>query len=220
MTTWAYEGAAAAGPPLTPGRDEAREWVRSELDPDGPGPLTRFLRWLADLLPEGSGGGDWAQALQALAVVALLVVVAVLVVRFGAVGGRRVTDGRGGAVLDDTDVTADEHRRAAEAAAHAGRWDEAVVERFRALARALQDRGLVPPLPGLTADEVAAAAAARLPDLSARLHRAASLFDEVRYGGAAAGASDDAELKDLDDAVARARPGEPVAVLAAPAVPR
>ena len=78
--------------------------------------------------------------------------------------------------------TAAELRAAADAAAARGDWSTAVLERFRAVVRSLEERALLDDRPGRTAHEAAEAAAARLPARAAELRRAARLFDDVCYG--------------------------------------
>jgi hypothetical protein len=102
--------------------------------------------------------------------------------------------------------TAEEHRRAADAAASRGDWDGALTERYRAIVRGLEERGLLDPRPGRTADEAARDAGARLPDLDHDLRSAARAFDDVRYGGRHADAAADRGLRELDGRVSRARP--------------
>jgi hypothetical protein len=71
--------------------------------------------------------------------------------------------------------------------------------------RSCEERAIIDPRPGRTAQEAANDIGARLPGLAARLHLAAGLFDEVEYGGLSVSASDDRTLRDLDDAVVAAR---------------
>ena len=59
------------------------------------------------------------------------------------------------AVLTEEVVTADELRARAEAALEAGRFEEAVVEGFRAVAVRQVERGRLSDTPGATAHEVA-----------------------------------------------------------------
>src|SRR5690606_995171 len=63
----------------------------------------------------------------------------------------------------------------------AGDWSGAVVLRFRALARALAERGIVDPAPGATVPAFARQAARAFPDAQERLDAAAAAFDDVRY---------------------------------------
>jgi hypothetical protein len=212
--------------PVIPDADTAREWARRELaDPiyhEGESWLVRFLRWLEELLADvarGMGALDPTAAVVTLAVLAIVVTVVVLLWT-GPVRRSRTTRGSG-AVFEDDARTAAEIRASADAAAAAGRWGEAVVERFRAVLRSLEERAVLDERPGWTADEAAAAAGAVLPTCADDLRRASRLFDDVRYGDRPARADDDAWLRVLDRTVAATRPvpradAQPAPVLVAP----
>lgn len=114
---------------------------------------------------------------------------------------------RGEAVFDGSRLrTAAEHRAAAVAAAEQGEWDVAVRERFRALVRALEERSLLEPRVGRTADEAAAEAAVALPSAADLLAAAAGQFDEIVYGGRAASEPAYRLVADADDTVRDAKP--------------
>lgn len=113
-------------------------------------------------------------------------------------------------VLADTTMTATEHRRRANDAAAAGEWKTAVVERMRALARGLEERALLDPRPGRTADELAAEAGRLLPGARELLAAAATTFDAVAYGDRAATSGDYDAIRRADETAAAARPVEPV----------
>ncbi|PWS41256.1 hypothetical protein DKT74_28560, partial [Streptomyces sp. ZEA17I] len=98
------------------------------------------------------------------------------------------------------------HRAAAEAHAAALRWTEAVQERMRAIVRSLEERALLDPRPGRTADEAAAEAGRVLPDHATRLRSAAREFDDVTYGGRAAGQPAYLALRTLDTELDEAKP--------------
>ncbi|ARI54226.1 MULTISPECIES: DUF4129 domain-containing protein [Streptomyces] len=102
--------------------------------------------------------------------------------------------------------SAAQHRAAAEAHAAARRWTEAVQERMRAIVRSLEERALLDPRPGRTADEAAAEAGRVLPDHATRLRSAAREFDDVTYGGRAAGQSAYLALRTLDTELDEAKP--------------
>lgn len=196
--------------PLTPDAGQARRWARDELAQEvyaeaEPGLLSRAVSWLLEQLsrlelPDTPGSRLWLVAL--LVAVAVGVLVALRLA--GPVRLRRRAPV--GDVLGGTTRTAAEHRRAADEAAAAGRWDVAVQERFRAIARALDERALVTLGPGRTADEVAREAAVVLPAHAEELREAARVFDDVRYGGRPAGPAQDERLRRLDTALAAARP--------------
>jgi hypothetical protein len=212
-----------ASVPVEPDRDTARRWAAGELSgseyqASRPNLLARLLTWLMDhlRLPEIHGTGS--------EVVLLVVVLAVVAVAFYAVqrsgGLRRQAHSAGEDVFDARILAAADHRAAAGAAERGGDWRTAVVERFRAVARELEERAVLVPQPGRTADEVAMDAGVWLPELADRLRRAAELFDDVRYGDQPATETAAAALRELDEAVRRARtaaaPVPPAGRMAAP----
>ncbi len=110
------------------------------------------------------------------------------------------------ALFDDDDArSADELRADAAAAAGRGEWDEAIVLRFRAVARGLTERGLVDPPPGATVRAFARETATALPSLVPLLDPAATTFDDVRYLRRPGTAERYRAVADLDDAAVRAR---------------
>jgi hypothetical protein len=78
---------------------------------------------------------------------------------------------------------AEDHRRAAELAKARGALSEAVRERFRAIVRELEGRGVLTERSGRTVDEIARTAGQRMPARAGELNAAATLFDDVVYGG-------------------------------------
>ncbi len=197
--------------PVVPDADRARGWLEQELaDPvyhRSPSLLQRLLDWLGSLFDGIEGVAVNTRLLVAIGV--LVVVVAVGLALWFAGPVRRARRSRGpGAVLGPGEVrTADDLRRAADAAAAAGRWEQAVADRFRAVVRALEERTVLDERPGRTAHEAVEDAGARLPVVADDLRRAGRLFDGVVYGDARATAADDAALRDLDRRTAQARPG-------------
>ena len=109
------------------------------------------------------------------------------------------------------------HRAAADRHADRGEWTDAVLERFRAVARQLEERAIITPSTGRTADELAAEAALRLPQLGADLTASARTFDDVCYGHRPGTPEADARLRSLDESVRAARPA---ALAGAPGAPR
>jgi hypothetical protein len=201
--------------PVELGREAAQQAAREELAKQvyrdaGPGLTERFLRWVldrvGDLLDELAGVSPGGYA--GLVVLALLVLVAAVAIRLkvGPLGRREATEQ---ALFVGAERTAAEHRAAADAHAAAGRWAEAVRERLRAIVRSLEERAVLEPRPGRTADEAASEAGAALPDCAAGLRSAALLFDDVWYGGRPVGPEGDAALRELDDRVRSARPTRP-----------
>ena len=196
--------------PVHPDRGTAREWAvqelsRREYQDAKPSLLERALTWFWDQLNSIVGVGG-APPLLAITLIALAVgaVVAYAVNRSGGLHGtaRRKTI----RVLPQRHTTAAEHRAAAQRHANAEEWDQAVVERFRAIARELEERALLNLQPGRTAMEVARDGGKALPDLAPDLLAAAHHFDDVSYGHLNVGPAAYQASSDLDDRVRAARP--------------
>ncbi|MFD7263315.1 DUF4129 domain-containing protein [Streptomyces sp. NPDC059874] len=202
----------AATPPVTTPSDPAREAAERELSKpiyhqNDPSLLDRALReffeWLDDLFDSASGaapGGTFGL----LAILALVVLAAVAL--WWRLGAPRRTATSAATLFDDGIRSAADHRTAAEAHAAAGRWTEAVQERMRAVVRSLEERTLLDPRPGRTADEAAAEASVSLPDHAEALRTAARTFDDVTYGGRTADADTYARLRALDTTLTRTKP--------------
>lgn len=174
------------GPPLTPGPEQGRSWLRHELlhkDYQHSDIWERFTRWLSRLWDGGVpsvGGGSWVPTLVTMAlIVALVVAIGLLASRARRSPGHGRTR-RGGVITGETTSAADLRARA-DAAYAAGEHATAVVEGFRALARRQVERGRLADDPGLTADEVARSLEHELV-VEGRALEAARLFDEVLYG--------------------------------------
>jgi len=106
------------------------------------------------------------------------------------------------AVLTDEVITADELRARARAALEAGRFEQAVVDGFRALAVRQVERGRLDDSPGATAHEVADVLADQHPARAAGLRAGARLFDEVLYGDRPATREQAESVLALDDGLA------------------
>jgi len=202
--------------PVDPDATTARRWATEELlDPiyhEQRSLLTRAVEWLAELL-------DGLRTPAVFDPVAVLVVVgvlaAVVTVAFLVAGPVRLSR-RGRAdrsvLADDDGRTSDEIRAAADAAAAAGDWGVAVLERFRAIVRGLEERTVLDERAARTAHEAALAAAARLPALGSELVAAGRSFDDVAYGDVPATAQDEIRLRGLDARVQDARPASGVEI--------
>ena len=200
------------GPPLQPGRDQAARAAQQELSKQiyqqaQPSLLERVLQWLQDQFDQlttrvasAVPGGWWG-----LVVIVLLFVLVVVLVRWR-VGGLARTLAVRPVVFGGTARSAAQHRAAADRAAAEGRWDEAVLERFRAVVRQLEERAVIDERAGRTADEAALDGGRLLPECAAALRTGASLFDDVAYGSVPAGPEGDRALRDLDESVRAARP--------------
>ncbi|MEU9126073.1 DUF4129 domain-containing protein [Streptomyces sp. NPDC048506] len=198
--------------PVRTPRLPAREAAERELsDPryhqHDPNPVQRVLDWLWERVDElfrtaaGATPGGWIGLLAIVACVLLLIVA--LRLRLGAV---RRTPTTGGALFTDTPRTAAEHRAAADRHAAAGHWNQAVQDRMRAIVLALEERALLTPGPGRTADEAATEAGLSLPRYADQLRTAARTFDDVTYGGRPGTEPAYALLTTLDRDLQRAKP--------------
>ncbi|MET9387301.1 DUF4129 domain-containing protein [Streptomyces sp. NPDC002928] len=199
-------------PPVTIGRDPAREAARRELSKgvyhqNDPGMIERamnaFWDWVGKLLDTASTatpGGTLGL------VVIVLAVVAVLVALWWRLGTPRRRPTSSPALFDDRPRTAAEHRAAAEAHAAQGHWNQAVQERMRAIVRSLEERALLDVRPGRTADEAAAEAGRALPDHTDRLRTTARDFDDVTYGGRRASEQSYHRIAELDRDLERTKP--------------
>jgi hypothetical protein len=197
--------------PVDLGRDAAQQAAREELAKQvyreaGPGLTERFLRWLVDTatdLLDGAAGVSPGGKVGALVVLLLLVAAAIAVRR--RLGPVRRAAGGDQPLFAGAERSAAEHRRAADAHAAAGEWAEAVRERLRAVVRDLEERGVLDPRPGRTADEAATEAGAVLPACAGPLRAGARIFDDVWYGGRPGTPNADDELRALDQAVRSSR---------------
>lgn len=164
--------------------DQIREWL-GKLTPDGPGQ------------GQGTGGGSFTVVI--LIVLAALLIAAVL----WWMKGRGNLKGKRKALLETASSTAADHRASAEVFAAAGQWAEAIRERLRAIARDLEERAILDPRPGRTAQELAQEAALLLP---VDLREGVRIFDDVWYGDRPGTPEGYRLLVSLDDAVRAAKP--------------
>ncbi|WJL95128.1 DUF4129 domain-containing protein [Microbacterium sp. ET2] len=205
--------------PVTPDGDEAREWAERELSNPvyaeaEPTAFDRIARAIGEFLgrlfsTDVSGGLGSTFALVAAIAVAALIIVAVLV--WGLPRARRRAAAPVATLFGDSDErSADDLRRAAASAAAAGDWDEALILRFRALARGLAERGVVSTPPGATVHAFARSAGRVFPSSAADLEAGASAFDDVRYLRRPGSRGDYEQLSRLDEQLIAARPATPV----------
>lgn len=187
----AARGLALAAIPLIPDGDGARELAEKELaKPEyqaaKPTLIDQWARAVVDFLtglftPQHAAGiGPWAAIVIGVVLVAALIVVLVTWGR-----PRRSRSRASGAQLlgSADDRSAAELRTDADRVARDGDWAQAIVLRYRAVARSLIERDLITPAPGATAQTIAREAAEPFPSEGAALHEAAVAFDEVRYLG-------------------------------------
>lgn len=223
--TAAWAATSRAAVPFEPDATQARalaiaELAQPEYQAARPGLGTRIVNWVLD-------GLSWVlnqlasirfprspSAWLLIGVILVAVLAAVVYAIWKSPGLHlKARSGRDAGLFDGVQLSAGEHRAAADRAADAGEWRLAVVERFRAIVRELEERAVLVPQPGRTANEVAHEAGAWLPDLRKPLDAGALIFDDVRYGDRSGDAEADAILRRLDEQVRRARAvATPVAV--------
>ncbi|HKU03631.1 MAG TPA: DUF4129 domain-containing protein [Arthrobacter sp.] len=201
----------AVEPPVLPGADEARRWAAEELAkaeyrdaaPSWLDSLWRnFLDWLQSL--DGSPGDAAPVPSPVIALVVAAIIAAAVIFARPRLNAR-VRQAKD-VFESETVLTAVDYRNRAETAAAAGRWGDAVVDRFRALVRSAENRTILDPQPGRTADEAANALSVPFAGEAGRLARAAATFDGIRYGGRAAGSTDYQDMVALDAALDTAKP--------------
>lgn len=199
-------GSSGLEVPVEPDAPDARERLLDELSdpayaesqPSWFDLLSQaVLDWLSSLrLAEGDGVPALALLIGGL-LLAAAIAAAILI--YG-VPRWRARSGVGVELLGDRDRRTARHlRRDAERWAAAGDWARAIADRYRAVARALDERTLVPALPGTTAHGFARAAGRVFPAETAALEAAADRFDGVRYLDRPGTADDYAHVRALDD---------------------
>ena len=184
--------------------------------------LDSLGRWIADQLNKIlEGAGHLAGLSPGITVLIAVLVIALLAWVLPKVRRESVVAGAGGAVLEDLTITARTYRDRAAQAVRDGRYDDAVLDGFRAIAKDMSDRTVLDDAPGRTAHEVSLALASPFPDHADRLARAADMFDSVRYGHRRASADQASRIHDLDtDLVDHPPRGWPVHHLIARGVAR
>lgn len=194
------------------GRTAGQRLARAELSKSMYHPGIPQAQRIADWISHAIGrilnsaglarpGFSW-WAIVGLAALAVLTVAAIMFW----VGPVRRSGRRAAPVLPRHEqFTARDHRQRAESMAAAGDYTTAIVESLRAIAAELQERGILAPRPGRTADELAAEASVPLPGQAAGLRQGARLFDDIRYGGHSGTAAGYQRLRDLDAGIRAAR---------------
>jgi hypothetical protein len=140
-----------------------------------------------------------------ITVLIALLVIALLVWVLPKVRRERVVSVSHEAVLNNETISARRYRDLAAEAARDGRYDDAVLNGFRAIAKDMSDRTMLNDAPGRTAHEVSMALALPFPDHADRLARAADLFDSVRYGHRRASAYQADQIHQLDEELTTTR---------------
>ncbi|WP_395404767.1 DUF4129 domain-containing protein [Arthrobacter sp. UC242_113] len=213
-------------PPVQPDREEARRWAAEELSKReyreaAPGWLEtlwqQFLDWLQSVT-DGQSPAEGPPVAPFIGLgIAILIAVAIILARPRLNARRRAPK----EIFDaETVATAADYRERAKAAAARGDWAAAVVEQFRALVNSAEDRAVLDPQPGRTADEAAGQLSRAFPAASDKLEAAARMFDAVRYGSGSAVAADHAAVAELDSTLERLTSSYAEAAPGGLAVPR
>ncbi|MEU0158194.1 DUF4129 domain-containing protein [Streptomyces sp. NPDC006261] len=212
-TTAARQATGAGDIPVDTPRVPAREAAESELSEpmyheSDPNVLQRglnhFWDWVAGVFDAAAGTAPGGPA--GLAVLTLIVI-GLAVALWWRLGTPQRSSRPPDALFEGNGPrSAAQHRAAADAHAAALRWTEAVQERMRAIVRSLEERALLDPRPGRTADEAATQAGQALPGHATRLRSAARDFDDVTYGGRTAGQPTYLALSALDTELDEAKP--------------
>ena len=196
-------------PPLDPPPEEAESLLRRELlkpEYHDQNVLQRILDWIDRLVGRSVDAASGAPPLSMFAgmvVLVLLVGALTWLMTRARATARSERDQR--AVLTDEAVSAAELRARAERAFAEERYEDAVVDAYRALAVRQVERGRLDDTPGATAHEVATALAAEYPYQRPRVDASAGLFDAVLYGDRPASRDQAAGVLALDDELASVR---------------
>jgi len=193
------------------GREAGQRLARAELSKAIYHPheslAQRILNAIGDLLNDLSQagrafpGGWWA----AVALATLLAtIIAVVLSRTGPLARSRRAEGQ--LMTGSGPLSAADHRLRAGRLADAGDYGAATVERVRAIARELDDRAVLTPRAGRTANEMAEEAAAALPAEAGALRSAALLFDDICYGDRPGTQAGYALIQGLDTRISAAVP--------------
>ncbi|MDG4665200.1 DUF4129 domain-containing protein [Mycobacterium sp. 236(2023)] len=167
-------------------RDAARDAAQAELSkPIYPKPSAMDILsdWLEELLYRLTAGaskfpGGWLTISVLLILLVVAIVIAVRIARRSMRSSRGETD----VLFGDHMLSAAEHRATAERYAASGDWAPAIRHRLRAIARQLEENGVLDPVPGRTATELARTAGRATSGLSGELLTAAEVFNDVTYG--------------------------------------
>ncbi|MHB1473865.1 MAG: DUF4129 domain-containing protein [Dermatophilaceae bacterium] len=168
-----------------------------------------MLRWIIDhlrTLLDGAGHLANSGISPVITVLVALVVIALLVWVLPRVRRESAVAASDGAVLEDLTITPRTYRDRAALAFADGRYDDAVLDGFRAIAKDMSDRTLLDDAPGRTAHEVSLELAQPFPGHAGLLAQAANVFDAVRYGHRRATADQAGHVMQLDSELVKTRP--------------
>jgi hypothetical protein len=193
---------AADDPPLVPSGSEGRGLLRRELlEPQyhQQDYVRRLVDWLERTLFRGI---DAVSGQPPLTFFFSLLIFLGLVLAAAWLASRARTSARarpGAAVFTEQGLTAAQLHARAHEALSAQRWDDALLDGFRALALRQVEQGRIDDRPGATAHELVVVLAERYPDLARRFGAAGTAFDLVAYGRRAATPDQARAVLALDD---------------------
>ena len=183
-----------AASPLIPDGDQAQQWAEEELsnpayDAAEPTWFDRLAAWVVNTVVDlftgktfQQWGWDGTAALITLSILVTLLVIGLVIWGVPRVRARARGDESPLELFGEVEHRSiSQLRRLAEEYADNGDWDNAIVFRFRALARAAVEQELATVVPGLTAQAFARAIAQTAPTIGADVADAADTFDDVRY---------------------------------------
>lgn len=149
--------------------------------------------------------GGWFTTTVLLILLGIAVAVAIRIAR------KTLRTNRGGdsQLFETKQLTAAEHRATAEGYAAEGNWAAAIRHRLRAVARQLEETGVLDPTPGRTANELARDAGTALPHLADELSDSATAFNDVTYGERPGTPGAYQMIADLDDHLRSRSAGTP-----------
>ncbi|WP_096290421.1 DUF4129 domain-containing protein [Mycobacterium ahvazicum] len=170
----------------------------------------QLMDWINELLyrllqKTSSLPGGWLTTAVLLTLLAIAIVVAIHTAR-RTMRSRRRGDYQ---LFEAAQLTAAQHRATAESYAAEGNWTAAIRHRLRAIARQLEETGVLNPAPGRTANELARDAGEVLPHLTGELPQAATAFNDVTYGEVPGTQSAYQMIADLDDHLRMRAPATP-----------
>jgi hypothetical protein len=183
--------------------DAAHEAAQRELQKPiypKPGLTERLLEWINELIYRlADAGSRLPGGWFTLSVLLILLIVGIIVAIRIARRTMRTDRGSRYALFGEHELSAGEHRATAEQYAASRDWAAAIRHRLRAVARELEDFGVLDAVPGRTATELARDAGQALPALAAELSLAAGSFNDVTYGERPGTEAAYRIIADLDD---------------------
>lgn len=201
---------------VNPSVPEGQRWLADELaKPDYQDAQTlgqRILSWFGEVLSrlfnQVPSGPNVTPASDIWVGIAIALVIGVVVLVLSRIRSERrvVEEVEDRSVLGRLDLSAEQFRDRGTAALRDGRWNDAVVELTRAIARESADRTLLSDAPSLTAHEIGTQLAVVFPAHAPATGHAMDLFDLVRYGRYAAQEPDARHVATVERTLRSARP--------------